>query len=98
VVFEESTAPKLEAVVDRDSDAPRVCVNVLAGTGDWFGGWDGYETCQDERYVSMDGMSGRMVELIEQQQPAVMLCHWPGMYCNGALTGFRAFQRVVDAL
>ncbi|MCA9068189.1 MAG: hypothetical protein KDA84_04665, partial [Planctomycetaceae bacterium] len=42
--------------------------------------------------------SGRMVELIENGQPALMLCHWPGMYCNGTKSGFRSFQNVVTAL
>jgi hypothetical protein len=39
-----------------------------------------------------------MVELIEKNQPAVMLCHWPGLYCNGSLQGFRDFQKIVVAL
>ena len=39
-----------------------------------------------------------MIDLIKRKQPAVMLCHWPGMYNNGALTGFRAFQRIVTTL
>ena len=36
-----------------------------------------------------------MVELIEKGQPAVMLCHWPGIYCNGEEVGFRIFQKAV---
>ncbi len=95
---EDHTFPKLEAVRDLTSNAPSVCVNVLAGTGDWFGGWDGFETSQGERYANSDASAGRMVELIEQRQPAIMLCHWPGLYCNGALTGYRDFQAVVLAL
>jgi hypothetical protein len=27
-----------------------------------------------------------------------MLCHWPGIYCNGDKTGFRIFQEVVTRL
>ena len=42
--------------------------------------------------------SGRMVELIEQGQPALMLCHWPGMYTQGTKEGFAAFQKVVLAI
>lgn len=95
---DESTEPKLEAVQDRDSDAPRLTVNVPAGTGDWFGGWDGALASQGEKYANADASAGRMVELIEQQRPAVMLCHWPGMYCNGSLEGYRDFQAVVVAL
>lgn len=95
---EESTAPKLEAVRDPNSDSPKVTANVLAGTGDWFGGWDGFETSQADHYANQDATAGRMVEMIEQKQPAVMLCHWPGIYCNGTLAGYRAFQRVVESL
>ena len=39
-----------------------------------------------------------MVELIERGEPAVMLCHWPGMYCNGSKAGFIDFQKVVLSL
>jgi hypothetical protein len=39
-----------------------------------------------------------VVDLIERGQPALFLCHWPGMYCNGTKAGFRAFQRVVTSI
>lgn len=95
---DESTEPRLEHVRDLDTDDPRVVVNVPAGTGDWFGGWDGVRTSEGHRYANDDATAGRMVELIQRHQPAVMLCHWPGMYCNGSLEGFRDFQQVVEAL
>ena len=95
---EESTEPKLEHVRDLGSADPKVVVNVLAGTGDWFGGWDGDRAVEGERYSNADATRGRMVELIQRREPAVMLCHWPGMYCQGSEAGFRAFQRVVLAL
>ncbi|WP_164104372.1 hypothetical protein [Candidatus Laterigemmans baculatus] len=95
---EESTEPRLEHVRDLDTNSPRVVVNVPAGTGDWFGGWDGVQVSQGHRYANHDATAGRMVELIERRQPAVMLCHWPGMYCNGSLAGFRDFQQVVEAI
>lgn len=95
---EESTEPRLEHVRDLGTDAPRVVVNVPAGTGDWFGGWTGASPSEGSRYANEDATAGRMVELIEQGRPAVMLCHWPGMYCNGGLQGFRDFQQVVRAL
>ena len=95
---EESTAPKLEHVRDLDSADPKVVVNVPAGTGDWFGGWDGDRKVEGHRYSNAEATSGRMVELIERREPAVMLCHWPGMYCQGNEDGFRAFRRVVLAL
>ena len=95
---DESTEPRLEHVRDVDTADPRVVVNVPAGTGDWFGGWDGVTPSEGHRYANQDATAGRMVELIERRQPAVMLCHWPGMYCNGTLTGYRDFQQVVTAL
>jgi hypothetical protein len=94
----ESTIPKLEHVRDLDTDDPKVTVNVLAGTGDWFGGWDGDRLSEPDRYASEDATSGRMVEMIERGEPAVMLCHWPGMYTQGTKAGFQAFQRVVTSL
>ena len=36
--------------------------------------------------------------MIRRQEPAIMLCHWPGIFCNGARTGFRIFQKAVDRL
>ena len=39
-----------------------------------------------------------MVELIQRGEPALMLCHWPGMYCNGTKIGFKHFQDSVVAL
>ena len=38
---EESVLPEFENVRGADTDEPTVTVNVPAGTGDWFGGWDG---------------------------------------------------------
>jgi hypothetical protein len=95
---EESTQPRVEHVKGLDTADPRAVVNVPAGTGDWFGGWDGDLESQGERYANAEATKGRMVELIERGEPAVMLCHWPGMYCHGAKAGFRDFQRVVTAL
>lgn len=95
---DESTEPRLEGVRAADSDQPRVTVNVPAGTGDWFGGWDGDRKSEGERYCNRDATGGRMVELIERGQPAVMLCHWPGLYGNGSEEGLQQFQQVVMAL
>ena len=94
----ESTLPKLEHVRGLDTDDPKVTVNVPAGTGDWFGGWDGDRLSEPDRYATEDATSGRMVEMITKGEPAVMLCHWPGMFTQGTRAGFKAFQRVVTSL
>ena len=95
---DESAEPRVEHTRDIDSDDPRLTVSMYAGTGDWFGGWDGDEQPQGEQYCNRDATAGRMVELIRRGEPAIMLCHWPGMYTHGTKAGFTAFQQVVLAL
>lgn len=95
---DKPTVPKMEALRSRSLNSLQVTVNVPAGTGDWFGGWDGSRPCEDEKYCSRDGSAGRMVELIQRRQPAIMLCHWAGLYGNGEEEGFKAFQRIVRTL
>jgi hypothetical protein len=97
VAEDSNTEPKLEFVSGK-RDVSQLTMNIPAGTGDWFGGWDGDEKCQSELYANADATGGRMVELIELGKPAVMLCHWPGLYCHGSKQGFQDFQRVVLAL
>jgi hypothetical protein len=94
----ESTQPKLEHVSGVGTDDLRLTVNVPAGTGDWFGGWQGETPSQPDLYANADATGGRMVELIERGQPALMLCHWPGIYSNGTKEGLHSFQRVVLSL
>jgi hypothetical protein len=94
---DEPTEPKLEFIGGK-RDVSQLTMNIAAGTGDWFGGWDGDDRPQPELYASEDATSGRMVELIERRQPAIMLCHWPGLYSHGTKQGLYAFQKVVTAL
>ncbi len=86
------------AEYDGEKTFSNLTMNVPAGTGDWFGGWEGSKSPQPDLYCTKDAAAGRMVDLILRGEPAVMLCHWPGMYCNGSKTGFRAFQRVVTSI
>lgn len=95
---QEGTEPSVEHVSGLGTSDLNLTVNVPAGTGDWFGSWEGDVTPEPDRYATADASAGRMVEMIERGQPAVMLCHWPGMYCNGTKIGFHAFQRVVTSL
>lgn len=92
------TQPTVESGDGLPLSATNAVVNVPAGTGDWFGGWDGFSKSQGARYANQDATAGRMVELILRRQPAIMLCHWPGMFCNGTLAGFQDFQSVVTSL
>ena len=98
----KSTAPRVEHVSGLKTDNPQCMVNVVVGTGDWFGGWDGvsYGDVEESatRCISPDGASGRVPEMIENDEPAIMICHWPGMYCNGKEVGFNIFQRAVERI
>jgi hypothetical protein len=95
---EQSTQPRLEHVSGLGTDHLSLTVNIPAGTGDWFGSWEGDAIPEPDRYCTADASSGRLVELIERGQPGFFLCHWPGMYCNGTRAGFKAFQRVVNSI
>jgi hypothetical protein len=95
---EGSTVPSVEHVSGLGTDDVRLTVNIPAGTGDWFGGWEGDVVPEPDRYAAADASSGRLVELIEAGQPAFFLCHWPGLYSNGTKAGFHAFQRVVQSM
>lgn len=94
----QGTQPSLEHVSGVGTDDVRVTVNIPAGTGDWFGGWQGDLAPDGPRYCNSDATNGRLVELIKDQEPGVFLCHWPGMYSNGTKEGFRQFQGVVTAI
>ncbi|MEM6690212.1 MAG: hypothetical protein AAF664_12335 [Planctomycetota bacterium] len=96
--LEQGTEPIVEAIREAHDDKPLMTVNVPAGTGDWYGGWQGDLESSPDNYLSLDGQTGRLAELIQRRQPVVFLCHWPGMFCNGTKSGFRAFQRNVQTL
>jgi hypothetical protein len=51
-----------------------------------------------DRFITPDLQSGRMIEVIERSEPAIMVCHWTGIYWNGQELGFKVFQEVVRRL
>lgn len=96
---EESVAPRVEYASGIDGDDPKCCVSIIGCTGDWFGGWDGLTPGTVDQFISEDLESGRMVDVIDRgDEPAIMVCHWPGLYFNGDETGFAIFQDVVRRL
>ena len=96
-VDDRSVAPRVQ-LAKPGGDRPECVVSIVGCTGDWFGGWDGLETSAPDRFLTPDLSAGRMVEVIDRGEPAIMVCHWPGVYCNGLKTGFEAFKTVVDRL
>jgi hypothetical protein len=47
-----------------------------------------------DRFLTPDLAGGRMVEVIERGEPALMVCHWTGIYWNGEERGLKVFQEV----
>lgn len=90
-----SVAPRVEYPSGLEGPDPKCVVSIIGCTGDWFGGWDGLEAGALDKIISPDFQGGRMPEVIRRGEPAILVCHWPGIYCNGKETGFRIFQQVV---
>jgi hypothetical protein len=95
---EHSVAPRVEYASGLDGDNPRCAVSIIGCTGDWFGGWDGLTPGSVDRLITADLQGGRMPEVIARGEPAIIVCHWPGVYYNGEEIGFKIFQETVARL
>ncbi len=95
---DRSVAPRVEYASGLDGPDPKCVVSIIACTGDWFGGWDGMTRGSVDRFITQDLKTGRMVEVIDRGEPAIIACHWPGVYFNGEETGLKIFQEVVGRL
>lgn len=94
----DSVAPRVELAADLDGPDPRCVVSVVGCTGDWTGGWDNVPPEGPDRFITADLSGGRLVEVIERGEPALMVCHWTGLYWNGEERGFQVFREVVRRL
>ncbi len=94
----ESVAPLVKYPSDLHSNHSRCVVSVIGCTGDWFGGWDGLTPGSVDQFITADLSKGRMVDVIDRGEPAIMVCHWPGIYYNGEKKGFEIFKEVVRRL
>ena len=95
---DRSVAPIVQLASGLDTDDPQCVVHTIGCTGDWFGGWDGLEPGSVDQFITEDLERGRMVEVIAREEPAIMVCHWPGIYYNGEELGFNIFQEIVRRL
>jgi hypothetical protein len=95
---EKSVAPQVLFPSDLNTSDPKCVVSILGCTGDWFGGWDGLEPGDADKFITPDLFSGRMVEVIDSGEPAVMVCHWPGIYFNGEHVGFNILKQIKTRL
>lgn len=94
----ESVAPRVEYAAGLDTPDPKCVVSIIGCTGDWTGGWDCSDRGHLDRFITADLASGRLVDVIERGEPAVLVCHWTGIYFNGEEVGFKIFQEVVRRL
>lgn len=94
----KSVAPIVQNVRDLNTDDPKCVVHTLGCTGDWTGGWDNVEPEGVDKFITADLKSGRMVDVITRGEPAMMVCHWTGIWWNGEEKGFKVFQEVVKRL
>ena len=95
---DKSVAPLVLNAAGLDGPDPRCVVYVLGCTGDWTGGWDCTNPGGADKFITADGQSGRMVEVIKRGEPAFLFGHWTGMYFNGYEVGFKIFQDVVKRM
>ncbi len=92
---ERSVSPRVEYASGLTGEDPKCAVSILGCTGDWFGGWDGLEPGSPDSFITEDLKGGRLPQVIDKGEPAVLVCHWPGIYYNGEEVGFKIFQEVV---
>lgn len=96
--LDHSVAPQVSDGRDLNGNNPSCSVHIIGCTGDWFGGWDGLTPGDPDRFITEDLSTGRMVDVIDSGEPAIMVCHWPGIYYNGDRLGFNIFKTVVNRL
>ncbi len=94
----ESVAPQVKFASGLNTDDPKCVVSIIGCTGDWFGGWDGLVPGSTDKFITADLKSGRMVDVIDSGEPAIMVCHWPGIYFNGDKTGFNILKQIKERL
>ncbi|MHC4430381.1 MAG: hypothetical protein ACYTBS_00940 [Planctomycetota bacterium] len=92
---ERSVAPLVQYASGLDGDNPKCVVSIIGCTGDWFGGWDGLNAGSVDRFITEDLKGGRLPQVIDKGEPAILVCHWPGIYYNGDQIGFNIFKEVV---
>jgi len=95
---DQSVEPRVEYASGLGGDDPKCCVSIIGCTADWSGGWDCSNRGDLDRFITPDLSSGRMVEVIDRGEPAVMVCHWTGIYFNGEEVGLKIYQEVVRRL
>lgn len=74
--------------------AGEAVVSIIACTGDWFGGWTGYDLGSPDLFITEDLQGGRLPEVIAAEAPCILCGHWPGFYYGGEESGFAILKEV----
>ncbi len=90
----KSVSPRVLFPSGLDGGDPKCVVSIIGCTDDWFGGWDGLVPGSADKFITGDLSSGRMVDVIDSGEPAIIVCHWPGVYFNGEKIGFGILKEV----
>ncbi len=93
-----SVAPRVECASGLAGPNPKCVVSIIGCTGDWFGGWDGLSPGSADKFITEDLQGGRLPQVIDKAEPAILVCHWPGIYFNGEEVGFNIFKQVVKRI
>lgn len=93
-----SVVPQVQYASHLDGPDPKCVVSIIGCTGDWFGGWDGMTPGSADLFITRNLKAGRLVDVIGRGEPAILVCHWPGMYFGGEEVGFKIFQEVFARL
>ena len=85
-----------------DREQGEAVVSILDYTDDhfWNGQWPGQlpEGEPEKRFISADGQSGRLVDLIQSGAWTVFTTHWQSLYANGTQRGLKGLDEVVSRL
>ena len=92
---DRSVAPLIQYASGLDGEDPKCVVSIIGCTDDWFGGWDGLKPGSVDQFITEDLQGGRLPQVIDKGEPAILVCHWPGIYYNGEEIGFNIFKEVV---
>ena len=95
---DHSVVPLVQRASGLETADPKCVVSIIGCTGDWFGGWDGLEKGSVDQFITADLQAGRLPQVIDKGEPAILVCHWPGIYFNGEEYGFNVFKEVVARL
>jgi hypothetical protein len=86
-----------------DASAGEAVISVWAATGDYIWGTQEHGSPRAslspeeiaDLYLTADGSSGRLADLMRGVAPIVLITHWQSLYSNGTRLGLRTYREVV---